>query len=294
MSTYNGEKYLEEQIDSIFSQNGVEVDLFVRDDGSKDRTYLKLETLRQKYPQINITKGTNIGYAKSFFSLLCNVPSDYEYYAFSDQDDVWKANKLADAVKVLKTQKGPALYSCNLELVDQTLNSMGVMEPPGEADFQKGRYLIDRYSYGCTMVFNSQIRKIAVNNIPSIGVSHDNWLGLIAVFCGNFIFDKKPNILYRQHGSNVTGGKSGIIESWKRRIKNIHRIKEESKCALAKELLNHFEKQFDDETKELLYMVAGYKKSFKAKMKFFFDKRTIRKSREKNIIFRMMILFGMA
>lgn len=294
MSTYNGEKYLREQIDSIFSQESVEVDLFVRDDGSKDRTFLKLEELKTRYPNMEITKAENIGYAKSFFFLLANVPDDYEYYAFSDQDDVWKPNKLISAVRALNQQEGAALYSCNLELVNQDLKSLGVMDPPGEEDFQKGRYLIDRYSYGCTMVFNSPLRNIAINHIPNIGVSHDNWLGLIAVLCGRFIFDKNANILYRQHGENVTGGKSGIVESWKRRIKNINRIKDESKSALAAELLNHFENRFDDETKDLLYMVAYYKSSFKGKMSFFFDKRTIRRSKEKNVLFRIMILIGIA
>lgn len=294
MSTYNGEKYLGEQIDSIFSQENVQVDLFVRDDGSKDSTFFKLEELKTRYPNMQITKAENIGYAKSFFSLLFSVPDKYEYYAFSDQDDVWKPNKLISAVRALDRQEGAALYSCNLELVDQNLKSLGLMAPPGAADFQKGRYLIDRYSYGCTMVFNSQLRNIAVNHIPNIGVSHDNWLGLIAVLCGRFIFDKNANILYRQHGKNVTGGKSGIIESWKRRLKNINRIKDESKSALAAELLNHFEEVFDDETNELLYMVANYKSSFKNKMRFFFDKSTIRKSREKNMVFRIMILIGVA
>jgi Glycosyltransferases, probably involved in cell wall biogenesis len=294
MSTYNGEKYIEEQIVSNFSQKGVEVDLYVRDDGSKDGTFKKLEELKNNYSNMSITKAPNVGYAKSFFSLLAGVPNDYKYYAFSDQDDVWKPNKLLDAVKVLEKQERPALYSCNLELVDQDLKPLEIMEPPSEADFQKGRYLIDRYSYGCTMVFNSQLRDIAIKHIPTLGVSHDNWLGLIAIFCGEFIFDEKANILYRQHENNVTGGKSSVVESWKRRIKNINRIKDESKSALASELLKHFEIQFDEETKDLLYMVAEYKSNFKGKMKFFFDKRTVRRSREKNMIFRMMILLSIA
>ena len=294
MSTYNGEKYLEKQIESIFSQTGVEVDLFVRDDGSTDKTCEVLEVLTAKYPRMTYTKESNIGYAKSFFSLLCNTPDDYLFYAFSDQDDVWKSNKLIDAVKALEMENGPALYGCNLELVDQDLKTLGVMNPPSDADFQKGRYLIDRYSYGCAMVFNHQLRELAINHIPTLGVSHDNWMGLIAVFCGKFIFDEEANIMYRQHGNNVTGGKSGFIESWKRRSKNINRIKDESKSALAEELLKNFGSQFDAETKDLLYMVADYKDSFSKKMRFFFDKRTVRRSKEKNFIFRMMILLSLA
>ncbi len=294
MSTYNGEKYIEEQIESLFSQEGVEVDLYVRDDGSKDSTISKLENLQARYSRIYITKGENMGYAKSFFTLLKCVPGDYDFYAFSDQDDVWLNNKLIDAVDVLHKYEGPCLYSCNLQLVDEKLNLLNIMEAPTELDFQKGRYLIDRYSYGCTMVFNSELRDLAINHFPKGNISHDNWLGLISVFCGKFVFDNKPNILYRQHRDNVTGGKNGIVESWKRRLKNINRINDESKSALATELLINFGEQLDDEALDLLNMVASYKNGVKQKIRFFFDRRTIRKSKEKNFVFRMMILIEIA
>ena len=294
MSTYNGEKYIKEQIDSLFAQEDIEVHLYIRDDGSTDNTVNEIEKMKIDYPEIHIEKCENIGYAKSFFSLLCSVPDDYEYYAFSDQDDVWMSNKLIDAVEVLKEKHTPCLYSCNLELVDEKLNHIEIMDAPTNEDFSKGRYLIDRYSYGCAMVFNSKLRKIAVNNLPSINISHDNWLGILAVFCGEFIFDDKPNIRYRQHRSNVTGGKSGFAYSWKRRFKNLGRIKDESRCSLANELIERFGDAFDKDTLELLQMVGSYKKGFKNKMIFFFDKRTVRKSKEKNFIFRLMILFSLA
>ena len=294
MSTYNGEKYLQEQVESIYRQKDVTVHLFVRDDGSQDGTLSELDKLATIYPRIKVIRGKNVGYARSFLSLLCNAPNTFEYYAFSDQDDVWKSSKLSDAVKNIRDQEKPCLYSCNLELVDERLNSMGQMEAPNEEDFQKGRYLIDRYSYGCTMVFNNKLKQLAEQHLPTINISHDNWLGLLAVYCGHFIFENKANILYRQHRQNVTGGKSGFIYSWRRRIKNINRIKDESKCAAAQELLKNFQEQFDDETLDLLTMVATYKKSFKNKARFFFDKRTFRKSTEKNIFFRIMILLSIA
>ena len=94
------------------------------------------------------------------------------------------------------------------------------MESPSDSDFEKGRYLIDRYSYGCAMVFNNKLKQLVTKHIPKIGISHDNWIGLVAVFLGKYIFENKANILYRQHERNVTGGKASIIETWKRRIIN--------------------------------------------------------------------------
>ena len=92
----------------------------------------------------------------------------------------------------------------------------------------------------------------------------------------------------------MTGGKNGIVESWKRRLKNINRINDESKSALATELLINFGEQLDDEALDLLNMVASYKNGAKQKIRFFFDRRTIRKSKEKNFVFRMMILIEIA
>lgn len=88
MSTYNGEKYLKEQIDSILSQEGVDVRLYIRDDGSSDRTTDILASY-QEHKNVKIEKGNNLGFAKSFLTALDEC-DEADYYAFSDQDDVWE------------------------------------------------------------------------------------------------------------------------------------------------------------------------------------------------------------
>lgn len=89
MSTYNGENYLKEQLDSIFNQKEVEINLFIRDDGSMDNTVDIVKEYMVKYPnKINLIEGNNIGFANSFYYLV-KINPKYEYYALSDQDDIW-------------------------------------------------------------------------------------------------------------------------------------------------------------------------------------------------------------
>ena len=95
ISTYNGEKHIERQLDSIFEQIGVDIQVLIRDDCSKDNTIEVVQKYVQDHPQnkIKIIKGRNVGFAKSFW-LGLSICGDADFYAFSDQDDVWKPNKL--------------------------------------------------------------------------------------------------------------------------------------------------------------------------------------------------------
>ena len=122
MSTYNGEKYIVEQIDSILQQENVNVNLLIRDDGSKDKT---VEIIKQYLidKRVSFVSGDNIGYKKSFLWLMDNSPNS-DYYAFADQDDVWKKDKLFAAVTKLENEDiaEPKLYTSALTRVDENLN----------------------------------------------------------------------------------------------------------------------------------------------------------------------------
>ena len=87
MSTYNGERFLPEQLDSLLGQQGVETEIYIRDDGSADSTRDIIEKYMRKHANIHFTEGRNIGPGRSFWELLRYV-SEYDYYAFCDQDDV--------------------------------------------------------------------------------------------------------------------------------------------------------------------------------------------------------------
>lgn len=122
LSTYNGEKYLKEQIDSVLSQKNVNVNILVRDDGSYDET----KTILQKYQDEGKLKwytGNNLKATYSFLDLLHNTPKA-DYYAFCDQDDVWNENKLIMAINKLENlpKYKPALYTGRLNITDSELN----------------------------------------------------------------------------------------------------------------------------------------------------------------------------
>lgn len=294
LSTYNGEKFIKTQVHSILNQTNVCVEIIIRDDGSTDNTVKIIKDFQLGNTNIKLLLGENIGYAKSFLTLLTLAPNTYDYYAFADQDDVWDCDKLYCAIQYIGKCTIPILYGCNLRLVDEGLNFISEMKVPRIDDFEKGRYLIDKYGYGCTMVLNQALRKLVICSTPSSGISHDNWVGLVAVFCGEFLFDNSCHISYRQHDQNVTGGRDSFYSKWKRRLKNLTQITQLSRSIIAKDLLDNFSDLLDKSSIELLTMVATYKESIFNRVTFFFDKRTVRKSFEKNFLFRIQILLGLA
>ena len=156
MSTYNGEKYLEEQIDSILNQSGeFHVDLWVRDDGSSDSTKDILEQYRND-GKLQWYTGDNLKSAHSFFDLI-KKSRGYDYYAFADQDDYWLENKLKAGIIQLESITNAALYCCNAELVNQNLYSLGrtVYRQTPKTDF----YTLSCAGglLGCTMIFNKKL-----------------------------------------------------------------------------------------------------------------------------------------
>lgn len=162
MSTYNGEKYLKEQIDSILSQEGVDVRLYIRDDGSSDRTTDILASY-QEHKNVKIEKGNNLGFAKSFLTALDEC-DEADYYAFSDQDDVWEKDKLSTAIEILEeeSQSTPLLYCSALQRVDENLNPLHVQSYHGlrinlPSMLTRGRLA------GCTFVFNNTLRNLVKN-----------------------------------------------------------------------------------------------------------------------------------
>ena len=99
ISTYNGKKYLKEQLDSILNQTYPNIEIVIRDDGSTDSTLELVKEYQEKHSNIRLKEGTNIGFIKSFFKLL--EMADADYYAYCDQDDIWLENKIELAVNAL-------------------------------------------------------------------------------------------------------------------------------------------------------------------------------------------------
>ena len=214
MSTYNGERFLAEQIDSILSQRDVKVRLLIRDDGSQDRTKEILKEYTKKYNNIIVKYEENTGWRKSYAKLIADAPED-EYYAFSDQDDFWFSEKLISAINLIEQYDGiPCLYRGRSRIADVDLNQTDKIFPrKGPIGITKS--LFQNYCQGCNLVFNRRLRDLYLIHPIEVS-SHDVWLPLIALHTGKIVDDPVPHMLYRVHSSNFSIGKSRlqILKRW--------------------------------------------------------------------------------
>lgn len=208
LSTYNGTKYLSEQLDSLYSQNGVDIHIIARDDGSKDNTVEVLKSYQNKFGKMTILAEDNVGCAKSFFSLIhyaCqSIELAADYYAFCDQDDVWLPEKLKRATEKLDAEEGDRkLYFCSANFVDSNLNYLATSHL--DKVFNYRTCLYRQPALGCTMVFSRALLEDADNASDEAVTLHDAWLFKCANYLNaKIIADDQPMIKYRQHGENVT------------------------------------------------------------------------------------------
>lgn len=216
LSTYNGERYLSEQLDSIIAQTVADWRLFVRDDGSTDTTVQLLEKYAKADRRIRlITDGENIGACRSFERLLTQC-GEVDYYAFADQDDVWKPEKLAVCMEEMQRQEQlllgkPIVVHTDLQVVDEHLH------PIAQSFWQYGgicpAILDDNIHFlaicnsvtGCAMLMNEAARQ-AVLPFPPHVYMHDAWIGIRVLAAGGVVVPVyQTTICYRQHTDNVCG-----------------------------------------------------------------------------------------
>lgn len=204
LSTYNGERYLPQLLDSVRAQEHPHVRMSVRDDGSSDGTVRLLEQLISAKSRDRLSVGPNLGAARSFMTLLRAVSADADYAAFCDQDDVWLPDKLPSAVAALQDVDGPGLYCCAVRLVSESLSEIKVhrrcVRGPSFANA-----LVENIATGCTIVLNRPAIDLLASRIPQKFVMHDAWCYLVVAGCGRVIYDPEPYVLYRLHASNAIG-----------------------------------------------------------------------------------------
>ena len=217
LSTYNGEKYIKEQIDSILKQEEVEISLLIRDDGSCDKTLEIIEDFKKSNPNITYYSGKHLGPARSFMDLI-NNSGEFNYYAFSDQDDVWKPKKLISAINKLNQSNQPSLYLSSMDIVDENLNFIETKYVDGNFCFEGE--MIKNFATGCTQVFNKSLKEIIKSYTPNYIIMHDSWITRVCyAIGGNVIIDKNSYINYRQHQNNVLGYKEKSLQKLKRQFK---------------------------------------------------------------------------
>ena len=220
MSTYNGHVYVDEQVKSILNQDGVELNILIRDDGSTDMKFLNKLKYYGENKKIQILYGENIGPCRSFFSLL-SFAEGSAFYAFSDQDDVWAPGKLRRAIELIGITDIPTMSICRLEYVDKDLRPLGLSAPllrPG-----LGNALVENLAVGCCCVLNDAARCLLVRNLPVWAPMHDSWAYLVISALGRIVIDPEVGVLYRQHGANVVGGTPGFWASLPDRVRGLRK-----------------------------------------------------------------------
>ena len=205
LSSYNGEKYIRELLDSLLSQT-MPVFILIRDDGSRDGTVSIIREYMEGHDNIRLIEGENLGFVGSFNALICNELTDeYEWSAFCDQDDVWLPEKLSAAVSMMKKNYDPeipAMYCSNLTVTDEKLNKIAsVYEKGGKRNMDP---ILNHY-FGCTYLFNHASAVLYRYGINDSIYAHDKHMHCVCYYFGRIIYDDTPYILYRQHGANAIG-----------------------------------------------------------------------------------------
>lgn len=293
MSTYNGEKYLREQVDSILAQEGdFELDLFVRDDGSNDTT---IEILKdyEKNNKLKWYSGENLGPAISFLDLLKHV-EEYEIYVFSDQDDYWEQGKVMRIINMIGKMEDYCVYFANAQLVNEKLISLGrnVYRTGPKTDLVTlscaGGIL------GCTMAFNSSMAEaIKRKDLPKKIVMHDFYVcELCLALNGRIYYDDEPVIKYRQHGDNVVGVSYNKLAAIKERIICITKPAKVGIDVQASEILSLYGDLLSDATKQWLTRISRYKTNLFTRALLAFSRKTHYVNFNNSIKIRLAILFG--
>jgi len=222
LSTHNGAEHLDHQLESLAQQQGVDLWLAFRDDGSSDPSRTVVDRWRGRIRVADgehAAPGAPTGIVESYAALLRDPAAAADYVAFCDQDDVWKADKLARAVRRLSLEDPgrPALYCSRLEIVDAHLRHRGysptMRHPPAFANA-----MVENIATGCTVVLNRAARDLVVSRPWPGAVLHDWWCYLVVSAFGRVIWDSEATLLYRQHGANAVGTGGGPAQRFLRKV----------------------------------------------------------------------------
>lgn len=291
ISSYNGEKYLKEQLDSILRQTYQNIEIVIRDDGSKDSTIQIIREYQKKHSNIVLQEGENLGFLKSFFKLL--QFEDADYYAFCDQDDVWLERKIELAVKALENadDSKPNMVFGNSDYYDETMHLIGKGEIHKTFSFKNSLY--ECVAQGMTMTINNEARKMILANIPEKCLFHDWWTYMICSGMGNVLYNDETVVKYRRLPKNATAEGQNIFKIFAWRIKNLF-TGDGMKNIRAQQLeyKHRFYDKMSTENQKILDIFVQEKYHFfKAMQKAFYPHKLRRKLTD-DMMIRILFMFG--
>ncbi|CVH78877.1 Putative glycosyltransferase EpsE [Clostridiales bacterium CHKCI006] len=295
LSTYNGQEYLAAQLDSILKQKAnCELHVLIRDDGSTDETRSIIKQYETQYSdRIFSTFGSNIGYIKSFFTLI-NLASGYDFYSLCDQDDIWLENKIADALSFLEKEDTdiPLLYASPSFLVDDQMQIYGTTQLL-KKELSYYNTLIQNFLPGHEQVFNQSLLSELKKPLDySRLYAHDSWITNVAILKGKVFFDNRPHVYYRQHRFNKIGyGKSKT--DWF--LERINRIRNKDNSKFSDQIDYFFEvygNQMPEKYKNETAKYIWSKSNIFLRFKYIIHSEFYRQNEFQTFLFKLLYVLG--
>lgn len=295
MATYNGEKYVTEQIDSILAQEGVNVTLLISDDGSSDGTPSICKRYAEIMPSIHFAVNEkNKGLARNFMDMLYGADvTSFDFFAFSDQDDYWMPNKLGKAIEAISSAgEGPRLYYSDVCNVDEHLNG-GSREYGAFAPYANslGLLLTVNWASGCTMVFNSAFASVLQHYVPRDWPRiHDGWVHLVARVLNAQVPDLEHAYIKRRISGQNQVGERGLNSLSGKRLKIIASSlltpSEHGLTEAASLLLDGYADSMSSEDKELVSRFVDGRHSIVKRLGMMFDPAFAQPFPFENVMFK--------
>lgn len=293
---YNGENYILEQINSILNQTYSELSLLIRDDVSSDNSVSIIKNHFSYDGRVNLIEGkSNLGVIESFFYLLKNS-NDSDFYALSDQDDVWKTIKIERAIENLNKYELniPLLYCAAVDVVDENLNYKGSLSKR-DKDPSFENAIVQNIATGCTIVMNKAARDLIVANKVDYKnvVMHDWWFYLVISTFGKVIFDQESVMYYRQHSNNTFGSGYSPIQRWIPRIKRFFKKQEAGTATRqVQEFYNLYKNELSLEQKIIVEDYLNSRDNFLKRLKFSLSRKVYRQNFFEDIVCHILLIFN--
>lgn len=290
LSTYNGQKYLREQLFSLECQTIVPKFLIVRDDGSSDDTFAILERFQKESGiETKIICGSNLGPERSFMELLKSaLEVDAEVYFFCDQDDIWIEDKIENFVSVIGKVQSPHLVVSKVALVDSNNKIIGFSKDPRKIGF--GNALIENIAIGCASGFNRSCLEIAVSREIIHPPMHDWWIYIVASLFGRVTYLSRPSVRYRQHDGNVVGAANSWFSSAKRRINRLFKPRGLRKTQISETVIDNFGDCIPEYHRKTCELISRSPHSLSDRLYLIFSSRCWRQTFGDEILWRIHVL----
>ncbi len=295
MSVYNGGDRIIRQVESILNQKNVITYIDIRDDGSSDSNTLNiLSVLEKKYRgRIKCEYGKNIGWKKSFMELLYLAEGEYDYYGFSDQDDLWMDNKIISCIHLMEKEKKikVKLAHCNSISVDCSFHSRYEQEYRKPFPPSLKSAISTEYFQGCGMLWNDAAMNLIQQYRPqNEDLAHDYWVGLLCYLFGKVFLNEEKLFYHVRYENNASS--DGMV--LKGRIQRTKLLLQKKNIYMnpAKDLLAGYEDNLKNRDIIFLNRIIDYKEKLIPKLFLIFDPQFCRPTILSTLYFKFILVLN--